>query len=787
MLHSWRTAVRSVARRRSLALTVAVTLALGIGANAAIFSAIDAVLLKPLPFPAPDRLMRLHEVPEARPESPSLVAPVRLEEWNRLTRSFDGLAGSYFENMTETSGPLPERLAAMRTSARFFAVLGVPAALGRTTSPAEEIHGGPAVAVISHAYWRERFGSDPAIVGRALVVSGRSRTIVGVMPPAFRYPDDATQAWIPAQMQAGLLSARQARFYTAVGRLKAGVAPEAAQAELSVIQKRLGEAFPPTDRGWLAGVVPLKEEQVGGLRRSLWLLFGAVALVLLAACSNVACLQLADGARREHELAVRFALGAPRRVVVRQLLREGVVLAAAGAVGGLLVARAAIGLLRTAAIELPPSAELVLDARLLAFTLSLGLATTILFALLPALRATRRDVADRLARGGRSHVGRGQRLQRALVTLQIAVAVVLLAGSALLLRSFAQLQRVSPGFDPEGVLAFRMSASWGESPESVAARQLRTLDRLRDVPGVTAASISNVLPGRAGYPPGEFTIAGRGGDETLLALNRQVSAGYFAAMRIPLLEGEICRDDPRLDAPRTTVVNRAFADRFFPAEPAIGRTLGDRRRIVGIVGDAREQGLATLPSPTLYNCGLLPYWPDPFFVVRTDPTRGVTMPDVRRALKEIEPGRAVYAASTLTDTIAASLGQRRLGTIALGLFAAMALGLVAVGVYGMLAQHVAQRRREIGLRTALGARPLQLMTEIARYSSRVTLAGLALGLGGALAATGSMTSLVFGLSPRDPWTYVMVSLVIIGIAAGATIVPVSRAVRVDPVKTLREE
>jgi predicted permease len=373
------------------------------------------------------------------------------------------------------------------------------------------------------------------------------------------------------------------------------------------------------------------------------------------------------------------------------------------------------------------------------------------------------------------------------VTLQIAVAVVLLAGSALLLRSFAQLQRVSPGFDPEGVLAFRMSASWGESPESVAARQLRTLDRLRDVPGVTAASISNVLPGRAGYPPGEFTIAGRGGDETLLALNRQVSAGYFAAMRIPLLEGEICRDDPRLDAPRTTVVNRAFADRFFPAEPAIGRTLGDRRRIVGIVGDAREQGLATLPSPTLYNCGLLPYWPDPFFVVRTDPTRGVTMPDVRRALKEIEPGRAVYAASTLTDTIAASLGQRRLGTIALGLFAAMALGLVAVGVYGMLAQHVAQRRREIGLRTALGARPLQLMTEIARYSSRVTLAGLALGLGGALAATGSMTSLVFGLSPRDPWTYVMVSLVIIGIAAGATIVPVSRAVRVDPVKTLREE
>ncbi len=352
MLHAWRTAVRSIARRSSLALTIVVTLALGIGANAAIFSVIDAVLLKPLPFPAADRLVRLYEAPEARPESTSLVAPVRLEEWNRSTRSFDGLAGSYFENMTETSGPLPERLAARRTSPRFFAVFGVPAAIGRTTSPAEETFGGPAVLVISHGFWHERFGGDAAVVGRALTVGGRARTIVGVMPPSFRYPDAETQAWIPAQMHAGLLSARKARFYTAVGRLKAGVTPEAAEADLNAIQRRLGEAFPETDRGWMSGVVALKEEQVGGLRRSLWLLFVAVGLVLFAACSNVACLLLADEARREHELAVRFALGAPRRTIVTQLVREGLVLAGAGALGGLFIAYAAIGLIRTRVTDL---------------------------------------------------------------------------------------------------------------------------------------------------------------------------------------------------------------------------------------------------------------------------------------------------------------------------------------------------------------------------------------------------------------------------------------------------
>jgi putative ABC transport system permease protein len=789
MLHAWRTAGRSIARRSSLALTIVVTLALGIGANTAIFSVIDAVLLKPLPFPAADRLVRLHEVPEARPESTGLVAPVRLEEWNRSTRSFGSLAGSYFENMTETSGPLPERLAARRTSPRFFAVFGVPAAIGRTTSPAEETFGGPAVLVISHGYWHERFGGDAAVVGRALTVGGRARTIVGVMPPSFRYPDAETQAWIPAQMHPGLLSARKARFYTAVGRLKAGVTPDAAEADLNAIQRRLGEAFPETDRGWVSGVVALKEEQVGGLRRSLWLLFVAVGLVLFAACSNVACLLLADEARREHELAVRFALGAPRRTIVTQLVREGLVLAGAGALGGLFIAYAAIGVMRTRVTDLPPSTELVLDVRLLAFTLSLGLATTMLFALVPALKATRKDVAERLARGSRSQVGGGQRLQRALVALQIAVAVVLLIGATLLLRSFSRLQQVAPGFDAEGVLAFRMSASWAERPESVAARQLTTLDRLREVAGVGATAISNVLPGGADYPPSEFTIDGRSPDETLVAVHRQVSAGYFAALQIPLLEGEICRDDPRLDAPPTAVVSRGFADRFFPGETAIGRTIGGvrSRRIVGIVGDAREQGLATMPAPTLYHCGLLPYWPDPHFIVRTAPDRAVTSHELRRALREIEPGRAVYSATTLTETLDASLASRRLSSMVLGFFAAMALLLVAVGVYGMLAHFVAQRRREIGLRTALGARPLQLMTQIAGYSSRVTLAGVAVGLAGALATTGLMTSLVFELSPRDPWTYTLVLVVIVSIAAAATVIPVSRAVRLDPVKTLREE
>jgi predicted permease len=789
MLSAMATAARSVARRPGLALTVVFTLALGIGANSAIFSAVDTVLLKPLPYPHAERLVAVHETNPSRQDLTSFVAPARIEDWNRLSRAFDALAGAYPENATETTGALPERVRVVRTSPRFFAVFGVPAALGRVPTDAEERAGGPAAMVLSDGFWRRRFAADPSVIGRTLVLGDESWVVVGVMPPSFRYPTADTEAWIPAQFSDSLMRIRQARFYRAVGRLRAGVTPQQAEEELGAVQARLGEQFPETDRGWGARVAPLQEEQVGGVRRSLWLLFAAVLLVMLAACANVACLLLADGSRREHEMAVRFALGASRRRVVRELLMEGLVLALAGAGLGLALAHWAVGALRAAAVDLPRAAELAVDPRLLAFTLALALLTTIAFALAPALQATRKDVAERLARGGRSAAGGRQRLQRVLVAAQVMTAVVLLAGSGLLVRSFARLQRVAPGFDPAHVLAFRMSAGWGERGEGVTQRQRRTLERLAAIPGVTSAGLSTVLPATEELPPAEFTIAGRDAREALFSGWRQVSAGYFETMRIPVLAGTTCRDDPRKDAPREYVVNRAFADAFFPGESPLGKEIVYRApvRIVGVVADVREQGLAHAPEPTVYACGLMPFWPDPFHLVRVDPRRPADLGAIRGAMREIEPGRAVYSAATLVESLDGSLVRPRIHAALFAAFAAMTLLLAAIGLYGMLAQYVAGRRRDIGVRMAVGARPAQVLAHVLRPAAVVIGAGVGLGLAAALALARFMAALIFGIPAHDPATFAAVPLVLGTIAAAAAAVPARRAVRLDPVQALREE
>src|SRR5712692_4744797 len=374
MLQSVRDAVRGFRHRRVVAVTIVLTLTLGIGANSAIFSMVDAVLMRPLPYPAPDRLVAVYELNRGLKQATQLVAPVRLEEWNRANRSFAGLAGCYFENMTDTTGALPERVEAMRISPRFFTVLGVSAAIGRTLMPLEELFGGPRAIVLSDAFWRKRFNGDPTVVGRQMVLTGVSHTIVGVMPPSFKYPTATTEIWTPAQFAAGMMRERRARLYLTVGRLRPGVTIEQAEADLAAVQTRLGGQFPETDKGWGASLVPLKEEHVGNVRRSLWFLFGAVALVLLAACGNVACLMLADAARREHEVAVRFALGASRATLIRRLLTEGFVLAMIGAALGLLAARWGIDVLRRTATELPQVDTIHVDGRLVLFTIVVGAA-----------------------------------------------------------------------------------------------------------------------------------------------------------------------------------------------------------------------------------------------------------------------------------------------------------------------------------------------------------------------------------------------------------------------------
>jgi predicted permease len=799
MLHHLRAAWRSLARRRGLSAAVVLTLALGIGANSAIFSVIDAVLLKPLPYSQADRLVAVYEANAEQKQRTSLVAPGRLEEWNAQSQTLAGLAGSYFENMTDTTGAMPERVEAMRTSPRFFSVMGTPAALGRTPAPEEERLGGPRVVVVSHAFWRARLNADPAAVGRSLTLAGVPRAIIGVMPGSFRFPTATTQVWVPAQTPPSLLQARQARFYHAVARLKPGVSVTAAEQDLIAVQARLAEQYPETDRGWSATVASLKEEKIGGVRRSLWLLFGAVLLVLLAACANVACLLLADATRREQEVAVRFALGADRPTVVRQLLREGLVLSACGSAVGLLLARGVISFLRAFATQLPRVQELALDWRLVAFSFALSILTTLAFALAPALRATRRDVAERLARAGRGSSGGRHHVQRALVTAQVSLAIVLLVGAGLLVRSFARLQDVSPGFAADDVLTFRISAAWSEKPDAVALRQLRTLERLRGIPGVVSASMTTWLPAASDWPPAEWEIDGRMNTaaERPFGVARQVSADYFRTLQVPVLEGESCRDDPRPEAPKTLIVSHAFASRYFPAgSSALGHSLSspearraqrEARLIGGVVGDVREQSLMKDPAPAVYSCGLMPYWPDPFYLVRSDPARPASFSAIREAIREIEPGRAVYASALLKDTLAESIAQPRLYTMLLGAFAATALLLAFVGLYGMLAQFVSERRREIGVRMALGARPAQVLSSVVGHAAAVIGAGVAVGLALALGASRLMASLVFGISARDPLTFAVVPLLLATIAVGAAIVPARRAVRVDPVEALRAE
>jgi putative ABC transport system permease protein len=790
MNHDWRVALRSLRNRPGLTVTVVLTLAIGIGANAAIFSAIDAVLLKPLPYPDADRLVKLYELNLGQRGATQLVAPVRIDEWGRASKSFEAIAASYFENMTDTTSGTPERVEVMRTAPRFFEVLGVSPALGRLPAAEEEVFGGPAVAVISDTLWRERFRADPSVVGRVWNFGGATRVIVGVMPPWMRYPTATTEAWLPVQASATLMRARQARFYTAIARLKPGVTEAQARAELNAIQARLGEQFPETDKGWGAEIVALKEEKVAGIRRSLWFLFAAVGLVLVAACGNVGCLMLADASRREHEVAVRLAIGARRSQIVGQLLREGVLLSAAGAALALVLAYWASRVLSATATGLPGDNPIGVDIRIVGFALVLGVLATLMFALAPALQASRRQPIDALARGGRGSVGGRQLLQRLLVGAQVALAIVLLVGAGLLIRSFARLQGVSSGIDASTVLTFRMTAQWTERVDAVVQRHARTLNRLEAIPGVHAAAFSANLPIVTDYPPAEFTIVGQERGERTFSHMRSVSAGYFATLGIPLIEGNTCSATSTTPNQYKAVVTREFATRYFPDRPAIGQILTGPgvtggAEIVGVTADVRERGLARAPEPIIYFCGYSGYWPDPYFFVRLDRARPASVAEIRAALRELEPGRAMYVVRPLDGLIAQSLAQPRLNTILLGLFAAMALALAAMGLYGVLTQLVAARTREIGVRIALGAAPGRIVRSIAGQAAGVTAIGIVCGLAGAVALARFMSTLVFDIPVRDPVTFTIVPLVLAAVAAVAALVPARRASRVDPVDALR--
>ncbi len=768
------------------------------------FSLVDAVLLRALPYAHPGRLVVLFETNPQRKSGLQGVAPVRVEEWNAISRSFTAISGVESQNITETSGTMPEKLVAADASPRFFSLLNVTPLLGRTFTPEEERYGGPNAALISAQLWSRRFGRSRDVLGKALRLRGELCPIVGVMPASFRMPmtNDEVDVWIPSGYPPALMKNREDRFYLAIGRLRDGVTPAAAQSELTAVQARLARQYPATDLHWQPVLQPLKTATVGRSRKGLWILFGAVLLVLMIGCANVACLFLAQAQTRVREISIRFSLGARRMQIIRQLLIEALLVALAGAAFGLLLSGWLIALLRSVAVQqLPRAEEIQLNWPVALFTLSLGALTTFVFGLAPAWITSRGGNEMGVVRQtGRGQIGAHQPLLRVLVAGQIALAVMLLIGAGLFLRTMVSLMDVPLGFQTSHVLTFHISAAWGETRDykGVQHRLERTLRALETIPGVESAAITLNMPGASGSDYNlEFKVIGRessGPGEKLLANAPVVSASYFQILGIPLISGEMCRDNIDGAGGQQGMVNRQFADRFFPGENPVGHLLlanatggSGPTRILGVVGDVRDTNRTEAPTPTAYWCTAPGFFPDPIYLVKTRTAPAALASAIRKKIGQIEPARAVYEMAPLDTQIALSMGERKMQTILLGMFGLTALLLASVGLYGISAFFVSQRTREIGLRMALGARPGQIGLQLLGYSAAMTLTGIGVGLLTGAALTKFVASLLYGVQSWDPVTFLTTPAILFLVAALASWAPARRAMSIDPAIALRDD
>ncbi len=792
-LHDLRHAIRSLSKSPGFTAVAVATLALGIGANAAIFSVVRAVLLRPLPYAEPERLVTL----------PDNISMPELSDVRETARSFDAVGGSALQPLDLTGGGDPLQITGALVTGDFFEALGVPAALGRTLRPSDDREGGERVAVVTHGLWLRRWGADPGLVGRAVTISGQPYTIVGVMPAGFALPEQRVELFLPAWV--GYPSGardRDVHFARPILRLRPAIPIEKARAELAAIFRRLAAAYPDTDTGLDPGLVSLHERVVGDSRTALVALSGAVGMVLLIACSNIASLLVARTRARARELAIRSALGASRPRLASQVLAESGLLALAGGAAGLALADWGTRILVTRLPDsLPRLASVSTDRGVLFFTLAVSIATGLLFGLVPAMRAARRPPGAGV-NGPRTTTGiEDRRLGTAFAVSQVALALVLLVGAGLLANTLWRLRSIDPGFPAGGLVTahFNLPESrYQRLPsqlqfrrrllELLAASHLRA-GMVSEIPlGGSDLNHQFVIEGRPAIPPGQ---------EPRLQ-TRSVMGDYFGTMGIRRIAGRDLTDADREDAPLVAVVNESMARLYFPGGSPIGarfrwaRDSGPPRwiEIVGVVSDVRHFGLSTGDLPAAYTTYAQvgvdwKRWTD--LVVRAPEGTAGLAETLREKIREADPLLPVKSLRPVDEIVAGSLERPRFLAGLLGAFAGAALLLAALGVAGVLGNLVARRTREIGVRIALGADPARVRREVIGEGARIAAIGIGIGLVGAFAASRALTNLLYAVRPIDPATYGAVSLLLAAVAIGACYLPARRASRVDPIEALRSE
>ena len=795
-------ALRRLLKNPGFTAVAVLTLALGIGANSAIFSVINAVLLRPLPFPESDRLVGMYQVWKG---ARTVMSPSNFLDVRQQAKTLADAAAIDATEFTLTGAGDPMRVSGSEVSASFFEVLRVRPMLGRPFAPDENEPGKDKVVVLGHALWQQRFGSRSDVVGTSLILDGTPRTIVGVMPPGFSYPAEQ-QLWIPIEYDESFRNARGAWYLTPIARLRPGISPEQGASEVSTIGSALEKQYPRANADVGFTTFPLQEAIVGDLRPALLILLGAVGFVLLIACANVANLLLARAVAREAELAVRSALGARRGRLVRQLLTESIVLGAAGGLAGLIIAFWGSDLLVSLQPEgIPRLNEIAVDRTVMLFTAGISLFTGIVFGAIPAFQMTRASVVTSLKEGGRGNMAAhgSARLRGTLVVAEMALAVMLLAGAGLLIKSFGRLQAVDPGFRPEETLSFELSLprTVYDDDAQLAAVYDRMIDRLRALPGVRTAAGVMGLPLSGTRFNISFTVLGRpeaAPGQTPAMEVRVATPDYFRTLGIPLKRGRAFTDADTAQSPRVVVLSEAAVRKHFANEDPIGKRVelgwgkgpGTPRaggEVIGIVGDVKELGLDEEFPAEIY----LPMrqWPvgRMSMVMRTAVEPMSLAEAATEAIHEIDPNLPVANMRSVEEIVSRSIAQPRFYMLLLAAFAAVALVLAAIGIFGVMSYMVSQRTREIGIRMALGAQGGSVVSMVVRQAMLLAGGGLVLGLIAALALSRTMTTLLFDLSPTDPVTFASVAGVLAFVAFLASYLPARRAASVDPMEALRAE